>query len=123
MVVVEKGGGPTKEGHGDSGPTWDGEGRECALVIKRMERMDSLGCRQDSHKISGGSALCLAPLATWGGRLRQLRDGFAFAFTCFQVACLLAWPGKAGQMIHTSRGQPTGDGWPLTCDTADETRH
>ena len=97
MVVVEKGGGPTKEGHGGSGPTWDGEGRECALVINRMERMDSLGCRQDSHKISGGSALCLAPLATWGGRLRQLRDGFAFAFTCFQVACLLAWPGKAGQ--------------------------
>ena len=82
-----------------SGPAWDGDGEEATR--DQGGKVDSLGCRQDSHKISGGSALCLAPLATWGGRLRQLRDGFAFAFTCFQVACLLACLAGQGRADDT----------------------
>ena len=42
-----------------SGPAWDGDGEEATR--DQGGKVDSLGCRQDSHKISGGSALCLAP--------------------------------------------------------------
>ena len=63
------------QGHGHSGSSewadvgWATGRRRGPLVIKGREggKVDSLGCRQDSHKISGGSALCLVALATWGG--------------------------------------------------------
>ena len=82
-----------------------------------------MGCRQDSHKISGGSALCLAPYSI-GGDVGWAAETAARCLRFHMLpACLIAWPGKAGRQMIRSRGPPTGDGWPLTCDTADETRH
>ena len=105
-----------------SGSTWDGDGRDGATRDQRWE-VDSLGCRQDSHKISGGSALCLAPYSI-GGDVGWAAETAARCLRFHMLpACLIAWPGKAGRQMIRSRGQPTGDGWPLTCDTADETRH
>jgi hypothetical protein len=79
-----------------SGSTWDGDGRDGALVISRW-KVDSLGCRQDSHKISGGSALCLAPYSI-GGDVGWAAETAARCLRFHMLpACLIAWPGKAGR--------------------------
>lgn len=87
-----------------SGPAWDGDSERATR--DQGGKVDSLGCRQDSHKISGGSVLCLAP--------SSIGDDVGWAAArCLRfhmlpgLACL---PGRARQMIR-SRGQPTGDGW------------
>jgi hypothetical protein len=111
-----------------SGPTWDVDGRDEALVITQGGRWTAacLGCRQDSHKISGGSALCLAPFLHWRrGVWAAETAARCLRFHMFRASLLacLAGQGRAGQMIRSGRGvsRPvTDDGWPLTCDTADE---
>jgi hypothetical protein len=82
-----------------SGPTWDVDGRDEALVITQGGRWTAacLGCRQDSHKISGGSALCLAPYSI-GGDVGWAAETAARCLRFHMLpACLIAWPGKAGR--------------------------
>ena len=83
--------------------------RGMATTIRQLVISDGQLGLQDSNNTAGGPAV-LAPLATWGGRLRQLQDALSLSHACL----------AGGQMIQSPRGHPTGDGWPLTCDTADE---
>ena len=117
MVVVEKGGGPTKEGHGGSGPTWDGEGARGRTRDQKDGEDGQLGLQarltQDLERVR----IVFGPIGDVGWAAQTAARWLCLRFHMLP-SCLLAWPGKAGQMIHPSRGQPTGDGWPLTCDTA-----
>ena len=90
-----------------SGPTWDVDGRDGALVITHPGRkVDSLGCSEGdkTHTRSQAGLHCVWPQFSIGVRRGVWAAETAAAARCLRfhmLASLLAWPGKAGQMIRS----------------------
>jgi hypothetical protein len=83
-----------------SGPTWDVDGRDGALVITQGGRWTAWAAAKETRLTQDLRRVCIvfgpiSPLAcdVGCGRLRQLLLQDAFAFTCLR-ACL---PGRARQ--------------------------
>ena len=89
-----------------SGPTWDVDGRDGALVITQGGRWTAWAAAKETRLTRSQAGLhCVWPHFSIGVRRGVwAAETAAAAARCLRfhmLASLLAWPGKAGQMIRS----------------------